>query len=228
MNVANTIKKLGLEQAFDYLYKDPENNLLKLMNWADKFSDGEFVSQRKAIREAIENPAHPYHDYILHIIHDIDPEVMKTLAVNFFINASLIGWSKQEENRAKYNCNVPWAILLDPTSACNLHCTGCWAAEYGNKLNLTFDEIDSIIQQGKKLGVYMYIYTGGEPLTRKNDLIRLCEKHNDCVFLCFTNATLIDEKFADEMLRVKNFIPAISLEGDEVSTDSRRGQGTYQ
>ena len=33
MNVANTIKKLGLEQAFDYLYKDPENNLLKLMNW---------------------------------------------------------------------------------------------------------------------------------------------------------------------------------------------------
>ena len=41
MNVANTIKKLGLEQAFDYLYKDPENNLLKLMNWADKFSDGD-------------------------------------------------------------------------------------------------------------------------------------------------------------------------------------------
>lgn len=40
MNVANTIKKLGLEQAFDYLYKDPENNLLKLMNWADNFPMG--------------------------------------------------------------------------------------------------------------------------------------------------------------------------------------------
>ena len=55
--------------------------------------------------------------------------------------------------------NIPWAILLDPTSACNLHCTGCWAAEYGNKLNLTFDEIDSIIMQGKEMGIYMYIYT---------------------------------------------------------------------
>ena len=63
---------------------------------------------------------------------------------------------------------------------------------------------------------------------RKKDLIRLCEKHDDCVFLCFTNATLIDENFANEMLRVKNFIPAISLEGDEASTDSRRGKGTYQ
>ena len=45
------------------------------------------------------------------------------------------------------------------------------AVSYGNKLNLTFDEIDSIIAQGKELGVYMYIYTGGEPLVRKKDLI---------------------------------------------------------
>ena len=48
------------------------------------------------------------------------------------------------------------------------------------------------------------------------------------MFSAFTNATLIDESFADEMLRVKNFIPAISAEGFEESTDSRRGQGTYQ
>ena len=74
----------------------------------------------------------------------------------------------------------------------------------------------------------MYIYTGGEPLVRKADLIRLCEKHSDCQFLCFTNATLIDEAFADEMLRVKNFIPAISLEGFEEATDGRRGDGVYQ
>ena len=74
----------------------------------------------------------------------------------------------------------------------------------------------------------MYIYTGGEPLVRKKDLIRLCEKHSDCVFLCFTNATLIDEDFADEMLRVGNFVPAISLEGFEEATDGRRGDGVYQ
>ena len=228
MNVADTIKKFGLEQAFDYLYRDPERNLLKIMDWADRFDNGDFAVQRKVIRQAIEDPSHPYHQYILHIVQDVDPEVMKTVAVNLFINASMIGWRKQEVCRAQYQCNIPWAILLDPTSACNLRCTGCWAAEYGNKLNLTFDEIDRIICQGKALGVYMYIYTGGEPLVRKDDLIRLCEKHSDCVFLCFTNGTLIDESFADEMLRVKNFVPAISLEGAEASTDSRRGKGTYQ
>ena len=228
MSFSHTLKKLGIEQAINYLYKDPETNLRKLMDWADKFAGGEFPSQRKVIREVVEDPQHPYHSFILHMVQELDPKVMKTLVTNFFINANLIGWPKQEELRKKYNCNIPWAILMDPTSACNLRCTGCWAAEYGNKLNLTYEELDSIITQGKELGIYMYIYTGGEPLVRKKDLISLCEKHDDCVFLSFTNGTLIDEAFADDMLRVGNFIPAISLEGNEQDTDSRRGQGTYQ
>lgn len=227
MSVATALKKLGIEQAMKYLYKDPESNLKSLMDWADKFSKGEFATQRKMIREAVENPENPYYSYIRRIISGVDEEVLKTLVVNFFVNANLIGWPKQEEMRKKYGCNIPWAILFDPTSACNLHCTGCWAAEYGNKLNLTMDELDDIIRQGKEMGTYMYIYTGGEPLVRKKDLIKLCEKHDDCIFLCFTNATLIDEDFANEMLRVGNFVPAISLEGFEKATDGRRGDGVY-
>ena len=226
--IKSSLQKYGLEKALDFVYKDPDKNLLKIMDWADKFSGGEFPGQRKAIRAAIEDPEHPYHKYVHHVMLETDPEVMKTMIVNFFINANLKGWPVQKEARKKYQCNIPWAILLDPTSACNLHCLGCWAAEYGNKLNLSFDEIDDIIRQGKELGIYMYIYTGGEPMVRKHDLIKLCEKHDDCTFLCFTNATLIDDEFADAMLRVGNFVPAISLEGDEEATDARRGKGTYK
>ena len=117
---------------------------------------------------------------------------------------------------------------MDPTSACNLHCTGCWAAEYGNKLNLSFDDLDRIVEQGKELGIYMYIFSGGEPLVRREDIIALCLKHSDAMFLAFTNGTLIDSDFADDMLRVRNFVPAISVEGFESATDARRGEGTFR
>ncbi|MDD7281105.1 radical SAM protein [Floccifex sp.] len=227
MNASNTIKKYGLEKVIDYLYKDPDKNLLKLMDWADKFAKGEFEPQRRMIRKVITEKDHPYHTFVYRLLTDVDPYVLKTIASNFFINAVLEGWPVQEKARKENGCNIPWTILLDPTSACNLHCTGCWAANYGNRLNLSFDEIDDIIEQGKKLGIYFYIYTGGEPLVRKNDLIKICEKHNDCIFLCFTNATLIDEQFANDMLRVGNFVPAISLEGFEQATDGRRGTGVY-
>jgi MoaA/NifB/PqqE/SkfB family radical SAM enzyme len=83
----------------------------------------------------------------------------------------------------------------------------------GHKLNLTFDELDNIVTQGKELGVYFYMMTGGEPLVRKADIIRLCEKHNDCAFHCYTNGTLVDEKLCEDMKRVGNLSLSISLEG---------------
>lgn len=226
----DALKKAGISTAYNYLEKDPEKNLPKIMDWVDKFAGSglnSFEGQRAVVRSVIEDPESNWYQMIMHLLKDTDKEVVKTIFTNFVMNAVLVGWKTQEEYREKYNCNIPWAILLDPTSACNLNCTGCWAAEYGNKLNLTFDEIDSIITQGKEMGVYLYIYTGGEPLVRKKDLIAICEKHSDCVFLSFTNATLIDEDFAKEMLRVKNFVPSISVEGNEESHDSRRGESSY-
>lgn len=100
MNAANTLKKLGIEQTFNYIYKDPDKNMNKIMDWADKFSQGQFSSQREMIREAIENPEHPYYSYIRKLFKDVDPHVTKTLAVNFFINAALTGWPKKK-NYAK-------------------------------------------------------------------------------------------------------------------------------
>lgn len=228
--IPKTLGKLGLKTAYGYIEKDPEHNLPKLMEWVDRLAgDGpnSFLVQRDAFRTAINDPDNNMHQLLMDIFREVDNDVLKATFENFLLNANIVGWPIQEDMRSKYNCNIPWAILLDPTSACNLHCTGCWAAEYGNKLNLSLNEIDSIIQQGKELGVYMYIYTGGEPMVRSKDIIALCQKHSDCQFLAFTNATLIDEAFADDMLRVKNFIPAISLEGFEMATDGRRGNGVY-
>ena len=228
--IPKTLGKLGLKTAYGYIEKDPEHNLPKLMEWVDRLAgDGpnSFLVQRDAFRTVINDPENNMHQLLMNIFREADNDVLKATFENFLLNANIVGWPIQEEMRSKYNCNIPWAILLDPTSACNLHCTGCWAAEYGNKLNLSLNEIDSIIQQGKELGVYMYIYTGGEPMVRSKDIIALCQKHSDCQFLAFTNATLIDEAFADDMLRVKNFIPAISLEGFEMATDGRRGNGVY-
>ena len=228
MSVSTTVKKYGIEQAIKFMYKDPEKNLPKLMDWADTFCKGRFPGQRAAIRRAIEDPTYPYYDFIRHMMNEVDHDVLTTIVVNFFINANMVGCEKQEKLREEHNCNIPWAILMDPTSACNLKCTGCWAAEYGHQMSMDLETLDRIITEAKALGIYMFIFSGGEPLVRKKDIIKLCEKHTDCYFLAFTNGTLIDEAFADDMLRVGNFAPAISVEGYGEETDMRRGKGTFK
>ena len=225
-SLKTTMQNFAINQALNYVKNNPEENIPKLMAFVDRHSpDGWYESQRAALRQAIEEKGNWYQLTLK--AYELDPGVRKAFVRNLLFNDSLKGSVTQNEMAEKYGCNIPWAILLDPTSACNMHCTGCWAAEYGHKLNLSLETIDSIIHQGKELGVYLYIYTGGEPLVRKADLIRLCEMHPDCEFLSFTNGTLIDEAFCQEMLRVKNFVPAISLEGFEEANDSRRGEGSY-
>lgn len=228
-SMKENVQAFAVKQILKYLEEDLDKSLPKLMAWADKFDkENRFPSQRKVLRDIISNPNNNWYQLMKSLWTDIDPEVRKVFFENFFVNTSLIGYGRQEQWKAEHDCNIPWAILMDLTSACNLKCTGCWAAEYGHQLNLEYEVLDDIVRQGTQMGTYMYIFSGGEPLVRKNDVIRLCEAHPDCEFLAFTNGTLIDENFADEMLRVKNFVPAISIEGFEEATDSRRGKGTYQ
>lgn len=53
MSISVTLKKYGLTKAFDMLYKDPEANLVKLMDWADKFADGELpASALRCVRRS--------------------------------------------------------------------------------------------------------------------------------------------------------------------------------
>ena len=207
MDTSGKMFRHGVLRALDYVGKDPDKNLPKLMKWVDRFAgngENSMESQRAVFRKLINDPNDSMHKLVWSIWEDIDGNVVKTMFENFLLNAVLTGWQKEQQLRASLNCNVPWAILMDPTSACNLHCTGCWAAEYGNKLNLTFEEMDSVIKQGKDLGIYFYIFTGGEPLVRKDDLIQLCLIHDDCIFMTFTNGTLIDEYFADQLLELGN------------------------
>ena len=230
--IGHSAARLAASKAFDVVLKNVDKNrekeVCKLIDLMEKYmSDEKMDVNYDRAREMVNNKDGALNKYINRVLDEVDPKVLKTMALNLGFESFLYGTKTIRKMRVKYDCNVPWLILMDPTSACNLHCTGCWAAEYGNKLNLTFEEMDNVVKQGKELGVYFYMFTGGEPLVRKADLIRLCEKHNDCAFLSFTNGTLVDQAFCDELKRIGNLYLAISLEGFSEVNDLRRGNGVF-
>ena len=219
---------LAIDQTLCHVNKDREKGLLQILDLAQKFMGDNFTKESyEGAKKMIQNPDGKWMQYVNRLLDEVDPHVAKMTALNLGYEAAFRGTKTIREMRKVHKCNIPWLILMDPTSACNLKCTGCWAAEYGHKLNLSFEDMDSIITQGKELGTYLYMLTGGEPLVRKDDIIKLCEKHNDCEFHAFTNGTLIDEAFCEEVRRVGNLSFSISLEGFEAVNDLRRGTGVF-
>ncbi|QNM04816.1 radical SAM protein [Qiania dongpingensis] len=218
----------AIDAALKHVNKDREKGLLQLVDLTEKFMGGQFLPESyEGARRMIQDPDSKWMQYVNRLMDEIDPNVIKMSALNLGYEAAFHGTKTIRRMREIHGCNIPWLILMDPTSACNLHCTGCWAAEYGHKLNLTYEEMDSIITQGKELGIYFYMLTGGEPLMRKKDIIRLCRKHHDCAFHAFTNGTLVDEAFCREMKEAGNLSLSISLEGFEEVNDLRRGDGVF-
>lgn len=218
-----------LKEVINYLENDPMENFPKMLKWSEKLvTKEEHKKVVRLLKDIAEDEGSNWNLFIRRIFSQINLNCQKKFLINYMVNSVIMGIPMLDKNKKKYRCSMPWAILMDPTAACNLKCTGCWAAEYNKTASIDYDTLDRIIREGKQLGIYMYLYSGGEPLVRKDDLIKLAEEHDDCMFLAFTNATLVDEEFAKELARVGNFMLAISVEGFEEQTDMRRGKGTYK
>lgn len=219
---------VAVREGIKYLRKDFDTNSVKLVELAEKKfgSDPLYAKILGGLKKALLKEDYVWRLYMKKIIEETDSGVLEKL-IPPIMNAFLKSYDIRVEKMKEHGCNIPWAILVDPTAACNLKCTGCWAAEYGKTSQLSYADLTKIITEGKELGTFVYLYTGGEPLMRKKDLIRICEENPDCLFITFTNGTLCDDAFADELKRVGNMFLTFSIEGSEETTDARRGHGTY-
>ncbi len=233
----NRAEKAAFSKAVDVVYnrikKDPVKGMQDVVQIIDKYlmpASGAENSAKAAItriRNEFNDPNSKWVGYAEDMVNGIDENIMKTHIINVGYNAVYKGNAKRAILQKEMGCNIPWTILFDPTSACNLKCIGCWAAEYGYKNNLSYEEMASIVRQGNELGTYFFLMTGGEPLVRKDDIIKLANEFNDSAFHIFTNGTLIDEEFCKEVKKAGNISFALSIEGSEESTDLRRGDGVY-
>ena len=183
-------------------------------------------AQLAYLRQMVED-RHPSIELARRIL-TLHPNARRALINALGINATWLGDAERKAFAAAHGVHPPYLIVISPTMRCNLRCLGCYAGEYPREADpLSFEVIDRIVSEGKQMGVYLYTISGGEPFLRP-DLLDLYDKHQDCVFLIYTNGTCIDDKVVERLQACGNAAPGISLEGWEAQTDFRRGKGVYR
>lgn len=231
-SIAHAAERKAFEIAIDHVLRSatgPEREAAvnRYVELASKLLKGSVPEAAEGIRRAL-YPGSKWEGWLFDILDTANPTVVREFALEGGYESAFRGFRTTLECAERHDCNVPWIILFDPTSACNKHCVGCWAAEYGNRLNLSYEEMDRLVSEGAALGCHLYMLTGGEPLVRKADVLRLAEAHHDCLFNIFTNASLVDQAFCEEVARLGNIVFSVSLESHEPHVnDGRRGDGSF-
>lgn len=122
-------------------------------------------------------------------------------------------------------------------SRCNLSCKHCYVASSptNNTLEqITFDEVQSLVEEAKEFGLKNIYFTGGEPFINKDimKILQYCLTVADVTVL--TNATLPIETFLDKLEQLNKESEhhlqfRISLDHyDEQKHDAIRGEGNFR
>jgi MoaA/NifB/PqqE/SkfB family radical SAM enzyme len=151
---------------------------------------------------------------------ECSPRIVWKFIRNFGMR-NVVNINRFEKRQREGKPFFPAFLMISVTEACNLTCSGCWIS-HGGKQSLSLQQLDGIIENAKKEGSYFFGILGGEPLLYKG-LFDLLGKHKDCYFQLFTNGVLLTDEVAQQMKKLGNVTPLISIEGLETESDIRRG-----
>jgi MoaA/NifB/PqqE/SkfB family radical SAM enzyme len=131
------------------------------------------------------------------------------------------------KKRLKQGQLYPPFMFVALTNKCNLRCHGCWVEKEGTGYYLPAEQLDLIIENGKRRHAHYYTLLGGEPMMYPK-LWDLFRKHRDCYFQVITNGMMFTERNAERIREVGNVTPLVSIDGMEASNDQRRGAGVFE
>ncbi|HSA06652.1 MAG TPA: radical SAM protein [Candidatus Gastranaerophilales bacterium] len=227
------LKKKGQEfifgQILDLIGVSSKNNLITLTKIFEKIAGSEGgIRHARRMRWLFETE-HAHLGWWQKIINELNPNCRNKFILNFFVHGY---YGDNLAKRAKFNEKnkffPPTVLLSSITQKCNYNCAGCWAHNYEIKEDLSFDQWRKVFDEAvNEMGIHMMAIVGGEPFIRK-DFLDLVELYPDCIFLTFTNGSLLTDETVQRIKKLGNVAPMLSLNGLEEANDKVRGKGSYK
>jgi MoaA/NifB/PqqE/SkfB family radical SAM enzyme len=156
-------------------------------------------------------------------------ETDKRLLWKLFWNMGLKGMLSVERHKRRLRRGevFPPFLYVSVINSCNLRCQGCWVDVAHKQEIITPEAMRKLVAEAREMGNVFFGIVGGEPFMHPHLLDMLAE-HPDCYFQIFTNGHFITDEKARRMRELGNVTPLISVEGNEIVSDERRGRrGVY-
>jgi len=139
-----------------------------------------------------------------------------------------MGWKgmlsiQRHKQRLRRGEVFPPFLYVSIINTCNLRCQGCWVDVASPQERIEPAAFHKLIHEAREMGNVFFGIVGGEPFLHPHLLDMLAE-HPDCYFQVFTNGQFISDERAKRLRQLGNVTPLISVEGNAIVSDERRGR----
>jgi MoaA/NifB/PqqE/SkfB family radical SAM enzyme len=155
------------------------------------------------------------------LLLETDKRLLWKLAWNMGVKGILS--VQRHKQRLKRGQVFPPFLYVSIINSCNLRCQGCWVDVAAKMEAMAPEVFHRLVRDAKAMGNVFFGIVGGEPFMHPR-LFELLEPHPDCYFQIFTNGQFITDEKAKRLRQLGNVTPLISVEGNEIVSDERRGR----
>lgn len=155
------------------------------------------------------------------LLFETDKRLLWKLAWNMGLKGMLS--VEKHKRRLRHGQVFPPFLYVSIINSCNLRCQGCWVDVAAKQEAMTPEAFQRLVAEARDMGNVFFGIVGGEPFMHPR-LFELLEPHPDCYFQIFTNGQFITDEKAKRLRRLGNVTPLISVEGNEIVSDERRGR----
>jgi MoaA/NifB/PqqE/SkfB family radical SAM enzyme len=155
------------------------------------------------------------------LLLETDKRLLWKLAWNF--GAKGIRSVQRHKARLARGEFFPPFLYISLINSCNLRCQGCWVDVAAKQSRIEPAAMHRLISEAKGMGNSFFGILGGEPFMHP-EILEILGGHRDCYFQVFTNGHFITAEVAQKLREFGNVTPLISVEGNEIVSDERRGK----
>lgn len=191
-DVSKMMVEAALTKALKELKSEPETSIRK---WLERKGNQPKGAVQQAllmqIKTMLQDPSSAYHTLIKRVMNHVQFESLKTIGMNFGYSACTAGTKTIRSQELIYDVHIPWTVSFDMDGSVKVN------------------HVDSMIEQGKKLGIYVY-QLHCRTKQAVFDLPQLFEKQKECTFIVYLEPEVVSARFIEQYGRHRNFLLAVA------------------
>lgn len=158
----------NINQIIYQLKTNPKKGAESIVGLANRFAKNPTQKDlAQTLEKTLKNTNSPYGEILHSLVNTVNSTTFKTFIINIAHNSWSYGGKKIKQYKGAYHYNIPWTITFD------------FMIKTDNQL--TNDHILHIIEQGKRLGIYTYLFF----TDTINNLSVIAKQNPDCAFILY-------------------------------------------